>query len=194
MDKRLLVAILKHPLGVRRPLFLTFLMETPPMLPFQATLTIATFLCTLVAGFLFAFAVVVMPGIKQLEDGAFLRAFQAMDRIIQNGHPLFMLAWVGSVATLLGATLLGYSKLDPVGRGLLLGALGLYLLGVQLPTVAVHLPMNNRLQAVEVATLDQTAKQQVRQNFESRWNRWNQARAMLSCSAALLLMILLLRQ
>lgn len=51
---------------------------------FQFTLIVATFLCSLVAGFVFAFAVVVMPGIGNLGDGAFLRAFQVMDRVIQN--------------------------------------------------------------------------------------------------------------
>ena len=48
---------------------------------FQVTLIVATFLCTLVAGFVFAFAVVVMPGIRTLGDGEFLRAFQVMDRV-----------------------------------------------------------------------------------------------------------------
>ena len=32
---------------------------------FQIVLILATFLCSLVAGFLFAFATVVMPGIKR---------------------------------------------------------------------------------------------------------------------------------
>ena len=63
---------------------------------FQVTLVVATLLCTLVAGFVFAFAVVVMPGIRSLGDGEFLRAFQVMDRVIQNNQPIFMLAWIGS--------------------------------------------------------------------------------------------------
>ena len=36
---------------------------------FQTLLMTATFLCSLVAGFLFAFAVVIMPGIRSLDDG-----------------------------------------------------------------------------------------------------------------------------
>jgi uncharacterized membrane protein len=57
---------------------------------FHLTLILATLLCSLVAGFLFAFAVVVMPGIARLDDASFLRAFQVIDRVIQNNHPLFM--------------------------------------------------------------------------------------------------------
>jgi len=56
---------------------------------FQVTLIVATFLCTLVTGFVFAFAVVVMPGLRTLNDGEFLRAFQVMDRVIQNNQPVF---------------------------------------------------------------------------------------------------------
>ena len=51
---------------------------------FQFVLVLTTFLCSLVAGFLLAFAVVAMPGIKSLNDRDFLKAFQAMDRIIQK--------------------------------------------------------------------------------------------------------------
>ena len=46
------------------------------MTVFQVVLMMATFLCSLVAGFLFAFAAVVMPGIRSLDDGGFIRAFQ----------------------------------------------------------------------------------------------------------------------
>ena len=50
-----------------------------------------------VAGVVFAFAVVVMPGIRTLPDADFLRAFQVIDRVIQDNQPLFLLVWVGSI-------------------------------------------------------------------------------------------------
>lgn len=56
---------------------------------FQISLGLATLLCSLVAGFLFSFAIVVMPGISDLNDREFLRAFQVMDRVIQNNQPVF---------------------------------------------------------------------------------------------------------
>jgi uncharacterized membrane protein len=74
---------------------------------FRAVLMFATFLCSLVAGFLFAFAVVVMPGIRSLDDSGFIRAFQVIDRVIQNNQPLFVLVWVGSVFALIAAAVLG---------------------------------------------------------------------------------------
>ncbi len=54
------------------------------MVIFQIALIAATFLCSLVAGFLLAFAIVAMPGIGSLSDREFIRAFQVMDRVIQS--------------------------------------------------------------------------------------------------------------
>ncbi len=38
-----------------------------------------------------------------LNDREFIRAFQVLDRVIQNRQPLFMLVWVGSVVALVPA-------------------------------------------------------------------------------------------
>ena len=66
---------------------------------FQIALILATFLCSMVAGFLFAFAVVIMPGIRSLKDSDFIRAFQVMDSVIQNNSRFF--SWCGSDLSLL---------------------------------------------------------------------------------------------
>ena len=137
---------------------------------FQLTLIVAALLCSLVAGFVFAFAVVVMPGIRNLGDGAFLRAFQVMDRVIQNNQPVFLLVWVGSVIALLASAALGFGRLDGTGRLLIVGAALVYLLGVQLPTVTINVPLNNRVQTLDIDGMDEAAQQAARQDFESRWN------------------------
>ena len=100
---------------------------------FQIALMLATFLCSLVAGFLFAFAIVVMPGIRSLNDREFIRAFQVMDRVIQNNQPIFVLVWVGSVVALVTSAVLGIGQLDGAGRLLIIFAALAYLFGVQLP-------------------------------------------------------------
>ena len=53
--------------------------------------------CSLVDGFIFTHAIVVMPGLSNLSDKDFLRAFQVTDAIIQNNQPLFMFTWIGSI-------------------------------------------------------------------------------------------------
>ena len=158
---------------------------------FQAALILATFLCSLVAGFLFAFAVVAMPGLKNLKDGEFIRAFQVMDRVIQNNQPLFILVWVGSAVLVILSAVLGLGQLAGGERLLLLGAALIYLLGVQLPTITINIPLNNKIQAFEVDATDEAAHRAAREAFEPRWNRWNAIRAVLSSLAAALLILLL---
>jgi uncharacterized membrane protein len=159
---------------------------------FEIVLILATLLCSLTAGLLFAFAILVMPGIGELNHRAFLRAFQVIDRIIQNNQPLFMLVWLGSVVALVLAAVLGFGQLDSVGRLLIISAVLIYLLGVQLPTVTINIPLNNQLQTLAVDAMSETALSTAREAFEPRWNRWNTIRTVLACLTSVLLMILLL--
>ena len=159
---------------------------------FQVALLVATFLCTLVAGFVFAFAVVVMPGIRTLSDGDFLRAFQVMDRVIQNRQPVFGLVWIGSVVALVVSAALGFGQLGGTGRVLLIVAVVVYLLGVQLPTAVINIPLNNKLQTLAVADLDATEQAAARREFESRWNASNTTRTVLASLVSVLLLILVL--
>ncbi len=160
---------------------------------FLVVLAAATFLCSLVAGFLFAFAVVAMPGIGRLGDREFIRAFQVMDRVIQNNHPLFLLVWVGSAVVLIVSLVMGFSRLTGIDLLLLCSAGAIYILGVQLPTIVINIPLNNQLQAVDFAGLEEGEAGRVRLNFEPRWNRWNRIRTLLSCAVASLLVGLLIR-
>lgn len=58
-------------------------------------------LCSLVSGFIFTYAIVVMPGLSNLNDKEFIRAFQVTDAVIQNNQPIFMFTWIGSIVSLL---------------------------------------------------------------------------------------------
>lgn len=160
---------------------------------FHVTLILATVLCSLVTGFLFAFAVVVMQGIKSLNDREFIRAFQVIDGVIQNNQPIFVLVWVGSVVVLIISAVLSIGQMDGIGQMLIILAALTYLLGVQLPTVIINIPLNNKLQTLDIDALNETAKKEAREDFESRWNRWNSIRAALSSLASVLLIILLFR-
>ncbi len=163
------------------------------MTVFQTVLVLATFLCSLVAGFLFAFAVVIMPGIRSLDDGGFIRAFQVIDRVIQNNQPLFIFMWVGSVLALVGAAVLGFWELSGADRLLVIVAALVYILCVQLPTVTINIPLNNELKKLDLGTMNETARKRARDDFEPRWNRWNEIRTVCASVASLLLMLLLIR-
>lgn len=156
-------------------------------------LGLAAFLCSLVAGFLLAFAVVVMPGIRNLGDREYLRAFREIDGVIQRGHPLFGLVWLGSVVVLVVGLGLGLGQVVGFDRMLLVLATGIYLLGVQLPTFIVNVPLNNELQAMDVDVANESACRSARNRFESRWNRWNTIRTALAALTSALLILFLIR-
>jgi uncharacterized membrane protein len=158
---------------------------------FHAVLVLAAFLSALVAGLLFAFAVVVMPGIRSLDDGGFIRTFQAMDRVIQNSQPLFVVVWVGSALAVIAAALLGLWALSGTDRLLMIGAALLYLLCVQLPTVTINVPLNNELQKLDADSMNDTTRKRAREAFEPRWNRWNAIRTACASGTAIVLMLLL---
>jgi uncharacterized membrane protein len=161
---------------------------------FDVTLMATTLSCALVAGLVFGFAVVVMPGIAKLSDRDFLRAFTQMDGIIQNKQPLFMLVWVGSIVSVVLMLVLGTLQLSGVDLALMWFAAGLYLLAVQGPTLRFNIPLNNAVQALEIDLLSEPELAEARTQFEAPWNRWNRFRtvtAIVSVVALLALQLLL---
>lgn len=158
---------------------------------FTWTLLIATFLNSLMAGFLFAFAVVVMPGNRKLNDRDYLCSFQAMDRVIQKGQPLFMTMWLGSTVTLIATAVLAVMQQSGMERTFVIAAAVASLFLVQLPTMTINIPLNNQVQALDCDSLNDSAACQAREVFEVRWNRWNVIRTMASCVILALLLVCL---
>lgn len=157
---------------------------------FHVVLVFTTFLVSLVAGFVFAFASVVMPGLRDLNDREFIRAFQVIDGIIQKNQPVFVFVWLGSIVAVLASLGLGLGQLDGTARLLMVVAGLVYLLAVQLPTFIINVPLNNKLQAVDVDALDEKSLSVARKDFEFRWNLWNSTRTAFASMASVLLMIL----
>ncbi len=160
---------------------------------FNITLGLATLLCSLVAGFVLAFAVVVMPGIKTLGDREFLRAFKVMDSVIQKGQPIFGLVWLGSVVTLGLAAGIGIFQLEGVNRILVVIATIAYFAGVQFTTFTKNIPLNNKLQTQDLDTSSEAALAETREAFETQWIPWNSRRTFFATLTAALLLTLILR-
>ena len=158
---------------------------------FHTALILSAFLCSLVAGLLFAFAIVIMPGIKNLNDREFIRAFQVTDRVIQNNQPVFILVWVGSAIAVIISAVLGFGRIEGVDFFLLASAAIMYILGVQLSTIVIHLPLNNKLQTFDVDAMNEADLKDARNAFEPRWNKSNIIRTVISSCVSLLLIILL---
>ena len=158
---------------------------------FDISLIFTILLCSLVSGFIFTYSIVVMPGLSNLNDKDFLKAFQVTDAVIQNNQPLFMFTWIGSivailttiVASLITAGLLEFWLIILVGAA--------YLLGVQGITVAIHIPLNNHIQKLNIEELNDKTLSYERKNFEAKWNFFNKIRTFVAISASSLLLIVL---
>jgi uncharacterized membrane protein len=163
------------------------------MEPLHVALMLAIMLCSLVAGLLFGFAIVVMPGIAKLNDKGFLSAFKHMDEIIQNNQPLFILVWAGSILSIIITLILGIMNLIGTQIYILILASILYLVGVQLPTFRFNIPLNNSLQNLDIESLDESEAALCRVDFETPWNRWNRIRTVNAILAVSMLLLLLIR-
>ncbi len=158
---------------------------------FSISLILSILFCSLVAGLLFGFAVVVMPGIARLSDRDFLISFKQMDGIIQNNQPVFMLVWVGSVVAIMATSIFGVQNLVTSQTNLLWLALAFYLLGVQLPTARFNIPLNNELQNMDLMKLEESELAIFRLNFETKWNLWNRFRVLNAIVSVTIMLFLL---
>ena len=156
---------------------------------FVGFLIVSTLLCALVTGFIFTYAVVVMPGFAKLDDRDFIRAFQVTDGVIQNNQPLFMLAWVGSIVSVVATMILGFVELHGIERWTFFAIGFVYLMGVQGITIRVHLPLNNRLQRLEIDEMDPESLSKERNKFETRWNYFNNIRTLIAFAVSFSLML-----
>ena len=146
-------------------------------------------LCSLVSGFIFTYAIVVMPGLSNLADKEFIRAFQVTDAVIQNNQPIFMFTWIGSIVSLLITILTSVVGFELSETWLVVLFSVIYLLGVHGITIAIHIPLNNHIQKVEIEELNDEAITDERVKFERKWNFFNNIRTSISISVSLLLLI-----
>ena len=146
-------------------------------------------LCSLVSGFIFTYAIVVMPGLSNLSNKEFIRAFQVTDAVIQNNQPIFMLTWIGSIVSLLITILTSVVGFELSETWLVVLFCVIYLLGVHGITIAIHIPLNNHIQKVKIEELNDEAITDERVKFERKWNYFNNIRTSISISVSLLLLI-----
>ena len=156
------------------------------------SLVFAVLTCSLVTGFIFTYAVVVMPGFSKLDDKEFLRAFQVTDGVIQNNQPLFMLTWVGSIISVLSVIVISLLSLG-LSEAWNLFVVGLiYSLGVQGVTISIHLPLNNRIQAIDINNMNNQSLNEERTKFEMRWNYFNKIRTFIAFFTSLSFLLILI--
>ena len=155
------------------------------------SLIFAILLCSLVGGFIFTYSIVVMPGLSNLNDKDFLKAFQVTDAVIQNNQPLFMFTWIGSIVAILTTIVASFITVGLLESWLIILVGAAYLLGVQGITVAIHIPLNNHIQKLNIDELDDKALAYECKNFEAKWNFFNKIRTFVAILVSSLLLVVL---
>ena len=147
--------------------------------------------CSLVTGFIFTYAIIVLPGFSKLDDKEFIRAFQVTDGVIQNNQPLFMLTWIGSIISVLGAILASIVSIELAETWLIVVVGTVYLLGVQGITISIHLPLNNHIQKLNIDELDNQTLREERLKLETKWVYFNNIRTVVAFSVSLMFLVIL---
>jgi len=139
----------------------------------------------LTAGLCFTWSNAVTPGIGSLDNMTYLKAFQAMNRVILNGS--FMIIFFGPVIVLFVNTYL--FRNNNISFWLFLVAALLFFIGIGLVTIFGNVPLNEVLDASNLETLSKIELQELRNKFEQPWNRWHTIRTLSSFIAFVLLII-----
>ena len=155
------------------------------------SLIFSILLCALVTGFILTYAVVVMPGLSKLDDKEFIKAFQVTDGIIQNNQPLFILTWVGSIVSVLGTIITSIISLGIIEAWLIISVGTVYLLGVQGITISIHLPLNKRIQKININSTNYQILSEERKNFETKWNYFNNIRTGIAFFVILIFLLII---
>ena len=158
----------------------------------EVSLILSILSCSLVTGFIFTYSVVVMPGFSKLNDKDFIRAFQVTDNIIQNNQPLFMLIWIGSILSVISTIIFSIFNINADYSIFIIVTGFFYLIGVQGLTISIHIPLNNNIQKIDVDKEDELKLNEVRKEFEIKWNYYNRIRTVVAFTVTTLLMLILL--
>lgn len=140
----------------------------------------------MVAGVFFAFSTFVMPGLGRLPARDAARAMQSIN--VTAVRPAFMTLLFGTAAVCVAAIVVGLRDRGSAPAPWLVAAGVLYLVGTIGVTVALNVPLNDRL-----AALDPTAAGAEWPAYLRDWVRWNHLRALSSTAAAVSFLVGLLR-
>ena len=148
-------------------------------------------LSALVTGFILTYAIVIMPGLSNLDDKEFIKAFQVTDGIIQNNQPIFILIWIGSIVSVLSTIITSILSLGILDAWLIIFVSVVYLLLVQGITILIHLPLNKSIQNIDINSSNSETLSKMRKSFETKWNYFNNVRTVVAFFVVLTFLLIL---
>jgi uncharacterized membrane protein len=134
--------------------------------------------CALIAGLLFAFSTSIVPGLRRLPVPQAITSMNAFNDTIQN--PVFLLVFLASGAASLGLAVSApftWHQDGAIWR--LLGGL-LFFLGVFVVTMAINVPLNDSLAAVDPQSAEGAKEWE---HYQATWTVWNNIRVIAGIGA-----------
>lgn len=141
----------------------------------------------LIAGLFYSWSCSVVPGLTRLPDKEYLMAFQSMNRAILN--PVFFFSFLGTAVLLPLSVILQYNSAAPTRFWLLAVAAGVYLIGGLGLTIAGNVPLNEALDAFNIAAASEESMAAQRKAIEQKWNTLNIIRTF-ACTISCILVII----
>jgi uncharacterized membrane protein len=142
--------------------------------------------CGLMAGFFFAFSVVVMTALSRLPPPQGIAAMQNINVVVLN--PLFFVGFFGTAAACLLLVILALLRWHQPGSAYLFVGSLLYLVGTVLVTMVFNVPLNEALASVKPDNIEAA---NLWANYLVNWTAWNHLRTLAALLASALLTIAL---
>lgn len=151
----------------------------------SSSVTTATFVvaagCALVSGVFFAFSSFVMQGLGRLPDSQGIAAMQQINKTAVT--PAFMTLFMGTALACIALAIWVLVRRGD-GTALVVAGCALYVVGSVALTIAVNVPMNDKVDALDPAA---AASADVWRDYLGSWTAWNTVRCVASLVAAGLL-------
>jgi uncharacterized membrane protein len=141
----------------------------------------------LLAGLFYAFNVAFIPALRHLKGTEHIAAMQAVNVKIIN--PVFFLSFFGPAILLPLGAILYWEKSQ---FGLLVAASLLHILGGIGVTAMGNIPLNDRLEKVDVSQTSEADADQIRKEFQGSgtpWMFWHNVRTLAEIAATALVVI-----
>lgn len=142
-------------------------------------LTLIQLLTGLSAGFFFAWSITVIPGTKAISDKSYLETMKSINKKILS--PVFFILLFGPAPLIIYNAI----NLDPMN----IAAATCYLIGPLGVTMTKNVPLNDKLDALDLACLSSKEERGFRQRYESIWNRWHYLRTVFSVVSFVLVLM-----
>lgn len=150
-------------------------------------LAFAILLIGIMAGIFFTWSNAVKPGIGKLSDIEYLRALQAMNRVILN--KAFIGIFIGAVIAVTVVPIAHFKLFPDNIFWLFIITLATYWIGVFGVTVLGNVPLNELLDEINLESITLEEIKALRTSIEVKWNNLNLIRSISSGITFVLLII-----